>query len=431
MKISLTSWSDAIRQREFGMIADWFIQYFVVVGAVGLLMAGIAAGFDRDQKAGAGIRVFVLSLLLAAACAVSGWLLGLLFGIPRSLARGNGNRAATSDTSTQQIAAGAGTTSSVNTNLEDISDWLTKTLVGVGLTQFYSFPPFIWHIAGLLNEQGIGWTNHGRLLVLALFFYFTPGGFWLGYVGTRTILTELFNLVGVDPQSVSAASNPNNLQIDSKQETIRPGGSNVADADRVLLNTPLHLLKTPQELAAWGSAQARADNLSAAQTALESALGSDPDNQDVKQQLAKVYFALGKYSDAAHLLQNTEPTSFALLNALYVPAPDGFRLAIDIGEKLLKKRGAEKDADLHVWLACAYGQKYKYLKEQAPTSPELSQIRARVVAEIKAALEIDPTWRAALRSFWKPEPGSSEDDLSGFDPNDPDLSPLLESSAIS
>jgi hypothetical protein len=93
-----------------------------------------------------------------------------------------------------RTAAAAGRlTSRANTNLEDISDWLTKTFVGVGLTQLFAVPHYLWQVAGQFNSHGFGWENHGQLLALALLLYFGPGGFWLGYVGTRTILTALLD----------------------------------------------------------------------------------------------------------------------------------------------------------------------------------------------------------------------------------------------
>src|ERR1700726_2994690 len=78
------SWADAIRQKDFAAIADWFILYFFSTGVIALLLIGIAAGFDDGLSA--ALRIVSLSLLMASACTVSGWLLGLLFGIPRTLA---------------------------------------------------------------------------------------------------------------------------------------------------------------------------------------------------------------------------------------------------------------------------------------------------------------------------------------------------------
>ena len=77
---------------------------------------------------------FTVGLLLAAASLSVGGLAGFLFGVPRSLQTpvlppvgGDGRSQKQAD----EIAARYAT----NTNLEQISDWLTKILVGVGLTQ--------------------------------------------------------------------------------------------------------------------------------------------------------------------------------------------------------------------------------------------------------------------------------------------------------
>jgi hypothetical protein len=74
--------------------------------------------------------VFASALMLAGAALLVGGTLGFLFGVPRTLtgerlpdATLNGARAA---------APGYG----ANTNLEQISDWLTKILVGIGVAQF-------------------------------------------------------------------------------------------------------------------------------------------------------------------------------------------------------------------------------------------------------------------------------------------------------
>jgi hypothetical protein len=215
------SWAAALRERDFASIADWFILYFFTVGALLLIFSGIAVGVDQGPAA--GLRVFLLSSLFAAASTVSGWLFGLLFGVPRSLARGQiGTAAPPNDTQADQSQARPSATSRVNTNLEDISDWLTKTIVGVGLTQLYALPAFFWKVAGELNAHGFGWEHHGRLLALGLFFYFAPGGFWLGYVGTRTILTKLFE--SIDTPTIEVVTLVKDESSDRLKAFIWPDG---------------------------------------------------------------------------------------------------------------------------------------------------------------------------------------------------------------
>jgi hypothetical protein len=431
-------WSDAIRNRDFGAIIDWFAVYFFGAGVTGLLVVGLAAGFEDDVQKSypIGLRVFALGLMFAAASAVSGWVLGLLFGVPRTLARGlaitepkgedkskSGQDTALSPTSIPSWKTG------VNTNLEDISDWLTKTIVGVGLTQLFNLPGFLWRTAEKINVGGFHWEPYGQLLALCLFMYFASGGFWLGYVGTRTMLTLLFEGVNKELQGAAIISSSAPLQLSITERTIAPAADpDTAKADRILQQTPIQKISTPRELAAWGAAQARAGDLDAAKVALEEALKEDVYNAMLKAQLATVYSALGKIDEAASLVRDAAPSEISVFTALYDPPPEGFERAIKIGEAILADRGRNASSNLHVWLASAYGQKYSYLKERGAGGDILNDVKIKVLRQIEAAIRKNPQSRNLMRQLWKPEPGSPEDDLAGFSPNDPDLVRLLEES---
>jgi len=84
--------------------------------------------------------VVALAALVAGGAFGVGGLVGFLFGIPRSLAG-----IKTEDDKSQSGAYRA------NTNLEEISDWLTKILVGVGLVQFATFAQ---HFRELVDFMG-------------------------------------------------------------------------------------------------------------------------------------------------------------------------------------------------------------------------------------------------------------------------------------
>jgi len=88
-----------------------------------------------------GTQTPFTALLWALACLASGGLIGFIFGIPRVL---QGDNPASANTDPAASASSPGNVSAqaarqavydqrVNTNLEQISDWLTKILVGVGL----------------------------------------------------------------------------------------------------------------------------------------------------------------------------------------------------------------------------------------------------------------------------------------------------------
>ncbi|MFI6634259.1 hypothetical protein ACIBI7_35720 [Nonomuraea fuscirosea] len=113
-----------------------------------------------DEKPWANASI---GTLVAAAAAFAGAVIGFIFGVPRS------------------TGAAAGSTTP-NTNLEQISDWLTKILVGVGLTQF----PAIAEAAGRLfaalapafgGDGRFGGTFAGALIIFMFAFGFSDG--WL------------------------------------------------------------------------------------------------------------------------------------------------------------------------------------------------------------------------------------------------------------
>jgi hypothetical protein len=191
---------------------------------------------------GDGFAVLGIGFAVATASGTVGWLFGLLFGIPRSLARANAVSqvapapppvAAASAASSQALPAVAATIpgavspttssqasptqasapasavsadeepatparrtnqpiSGVNTNLEDISDWLSKTIIGVGLTQLYAIPHAAWHYATILDTASLQGRGGGALLILSLAAAGAAGAFWIGYALTRTVLTALF-----------------------------------------------------------------------------------------------------------------------------------------------------------------------------------------------------------------------------------------------
>jgi hypothetical protein len=421
--------ANALQQKNFAIIYDWFATCFLWGAVGGLLLAGLAAWANTTFYD--GLRIFALSVIFASASTVCGWLLGLLFGIPRTLSRpqavGNSSPPP-SGSASQGGAANPSQPNRVNTNLEDVSDWLTKTLVGVGLTQLYLMPHYLWSTAEKLNSHGFKWDTHGQLLALALFLYFAPGGFWLGYIGTRTALTKLFDSLEGGPSAaqIELALKPTELQVDTKGQITPPASIEVKAADAALLSVPITALNTPRDLGAWGAAQARASKLDSAAVALEQAAKADPTEPVFKEALAKVYMAQDRKDDAQQILRTAPPTEIAVLNALYENPPGGFTKAIEIGNKLKDNRATARSFNLHVWLACAYGQQHRYAGQQNNDALKTSALQ-NVIQEVKVALEIDPVAaKPLLYSVWKPAAGSPDNDLSSIPADNPDLKRLLE-----
>lgn len=118
-----------------------------------------------------------------------GALLGFLFGIPRSL-QGNPQAAPAAGATTAEAAGGP--TQGVNTNLEQISDWLTKILVGVGLTHFQNLQNQLAAMATYFAVAG------SAAVTLAIILNSSVAGFFAGYLLTRLFLMSAFDLVSRD-----------------------------------------------------------------------------------------------------------------------------------------------------------------------------------------------------------------------------------------
>src|SRR5207249_559014 len=100
-------------------------------------------------------------LIWALACFVSGSALGFIFGIPKVLQQGAHKRADESKTNAATPAQAVTYRQEVNTNLTDISDWLTKIIVGVGLVNLKELPPLIKKLA-LILANGMAKSDPSR-----------------------------------------------------------------------------------------------------------------------------------------------------------------------------------------------------------------------------------------------------------------------------
>ena len=130
------------------------------------------------------VSVSMIGLMLAASSLLSGGTIGFLFGIPRSLQNENGS------TPHEQDEKDDGRTHvgyRANTNLEQISDWLTKILVGVGLTQLTSLPDKLTQLMRYV-ASGMGAAAGAEVFVGTVVIYFVITGFLFGFLWTRLYL---------------------------------------------------------------------------------------------------------------------------------------------------------------------------------------------------------------------------------------------------
>ncbi|MGA2129563.1 MAG: hypothetical protein ABSG76_25815 [Xanthobacteraceae bacterium] len=163
----------------------------VTFGIAGVVITAVWANGVAGASADAatfGFSTYVgADLLVAAASAAAGALLGFIFGIPRTL-----DPAGRAAVATAVQSGGPATTQAVmaaNTNLERISDWLTTLLIGATLVQ-------IKDIAGWIGSLGknlivAGPAANDAMIPIIVIYYFALS--FLGvYLITRLYLTSAF-----------------------------------------------------------------------------------------------------------------------------------------------------------------------------------------------------------------------------------------------
>ncbi|MBV7530777.1 hypothetical protein [Chitinophaga sp. sic0106] len=153
------------------------------------------------------------------AMSVSGMGIGFLFGIPKILqANGQATGADVTDGYHMQV----------NTNLTDISDWLTKIIVGLGLVQLGHIAEYVKKIATAMSK-GICAGNEATSLAFSysiIIGYFIAG-FLFGYLMTRLFLSKAFSradqeamqqlTAGQEALQAQLLTMQNNLQVQSQK----------------------------------------------------------------------------------------------------------------------------------------------------------------------------------------------------------------------
>ncbi len=128
-----------------------------------------------------------LIIIVAFASLITGAVLGFIFGIPRLNRDYNPGE-----------NYGRDTKYNPNTNLEDVSDWLTKIILGVTLTQLGKIPGYLQSIADyiLVNADCENLNcDFARPIMIAVLIYFFVAGFISGYFYTRLYLPSLFSIM--------------------------------------------------------------------------------------------------------------------------------------------------------------------------------------------------------------------------------------------
>lgn len=212
---------------------------------LGLIVVAFAAGGSpmaedmRLTQAAIGVMVS----LSAAAC---GGMLGFLFGLRRA-------------PSVPAPAAGSGESSgnhalAYNTSLEQVVDWLTKILIGAGLTQIAEIKRQLLRLSEAVGQcVPVSEGDGSWIFWLAVLAYFGAVGFQGGYLATRLVLNRMLVLeeknLGdlAESTALMLSSAAINRQTDESRYLALKGDTSLTEAFGWQPATPVTNLEDPQK----------------------------------------------------------------------------------------------------------------------------------------------------------------------------------------
>lgn len=194
----------------------------------GIYLAGAVHVFGDPQKTEAVVRTALGWCLAYYGC---GFLVGFLFGIPRVL-QGDNPPANDANPGGAAAAGRAGYAQRVNTNLEQISDWLTKIIVGLGLVELRTVPDHLyrasdWMARSFAKAETGAPSQAAASFSSAFIVFFVIAGFMAGYLITRLFLAGAFGRADQQqpPQTVAAPYQGGvDADIDRIKNFWKPGG---------------------------------------------------------------------------------------------------------------------------------------------------------------------------------------------------------------
>lgn len=398
----------------------------VLAGVVVVLILSLALLWTAPAR--------TLILLFALGFFTAGFLVGFIFGIPKSAAQAPDASSVQAPTRRRVLLP--------NTNLDQISDWLTKTIVGLGLVELNKIPGAVRDLSAYLAAQA-GSPALAAGYCTAVVIEFPIVGFLGGYLVTRLVISRLIG----DVETALATSPDDQDQL----RRATAGLLTPADAsDARTLVTPaakkaavdvadrqLEELTNVNDIRAWARAKLVLDDFKAAIRGFRLATQLDP--ADVRTRVELVT-ALDNSTDrkvgvVSEMLRNLEAakahiddnTPDALRTAVYeylvyanlfVFPPKGFEDAIRNGEEFVRTKLGEQSAVTWVNLAAGYGQRYAWGLKHDATPDDLKRTRDAALDAARRAIEMDQGNREILRRLLvKAYPGKrkDEDDLEALE----------------
>jgi hypothetical protein len=162
--------------------------FLVLAGCLATGLLAIAISALKAEVPASWASVVAFGLATSGASIFVGGLIGFLFGIPRRLQQQEEARPAHA-AEDANAAASQAAIYGANTNLEQISDWLTKILVGVGLINIAGLQTLLPEVSKAV-APGFGGQLWSGTFGVVIIVYFFVGGFLIGYLTTRLYLGQ-------------------------------------------------------------------------------------------------------------------------------------------------------------------------------------------------------------------------------------------------
>lgn len=352
-----------------------YIFYATLTGAAMLVLFAIFAG--GDEHVSTTFRIIGGLLLFAFAAVAAGAATGFLFGIPRTL-QGN---TPTESTSYQ-----------VNTNLEQISDWLTKIIVGLGLINLTTIPDRVMEMNRYVSET-LGLKPPAYAVVGSAAVFFATVGFLLGYLSTRLFISGAFRKADNDLlRSVAREAEPfakMGAQPRDPESDIKPVDDRVKKLVRLAEQTEATpSTVTPDVARQLARAYSASGDFERAILFFERAGAQRGDDEDLALEYAYAMGESGRRREAAAFAESLFARkgtidAARLLGYLFLWFPDYLDNAI--GWTRLYLESYPKDSGAYLNLACAYAQRFGKTKNDDD--------RRQAIEMLQKAIGMNSGWR--------------------------------------
>lgn len=197
-----------------------FIIFLAIIGLLGILIYVYQDKICADFKVNPNNKKevsFIYSMLatlffVAGAFFTFSNLFGFLFGIPRTTVIDESEKS-----KSQYIG---------NDNLLQVSDWITKIIIGLGLTQINEIPSFLKRISNFII---VNTHVSNQALIILIILYYSCLGFLFGYLWTRLYFIKMLHASDND---VNNDNEDTIAQITTTTKTDITTGSSSSDSNK-------------------------------------------------------------------------------------------------------------------------------------------------------------------------------------------------------